>query len=374
MPTTLIKTQPVMAVLVSPVTACNLRKQVVNPRIQLLVDANKEVNNVLYFFSLKQVKLKDRIITGYYWNQRYNAWLQKNFPFPDILYIRGGIMKNYTHTFEELFSIVNHNGKIINHPRFNKWQLYQILNRDPVMKRFLPVTREVNHPEDIKKMLQEFEVVYLKAHLGRKGQNVLRVERISDDCYQCSYQKIEKLSIHTGLTFQSLIESIDQFFCGKSFLIQQSIELMKLEDRLIDMRAELQRNGTGKLQIMGISVRLGKPGSPITTHSNAFRFEDFFIDKMNYPKGKMEVLKLTAHNFLFSIYKYIEKFYGEYVEIGIDFAVDVNGKLWLIEANSQSTKVSLEKAYDSFVLSNAYKNILEYARYVITNSRYDTNH
>jgi hypothetical protein len=51
------------------------------------------------------------------------------------------------------------------------------------------------------------------------------------------------------------------------------------------MRAELQRNGDGSLEIVGISVRYGKPGSPITTHGDAFRFDDFFVKNMGYSKS-----------------------------------------------------------------------------------------
>ncbi len=360
---------PVMAVLVSPWTIHNLRRQIVNPRIKLLVKANEEVNNILYYFSLKDVKLEEEKIVGYYWHSQNKKWLRKEFPLPDILYLRGGIKKQYNHVFEELFNIMNRSGKVINHPRFNKWQLYQIMSKDPVMSSYLPVTREVNQPEDIAKMLQEYKVVYLKSHLGRKGKNVLRVEVLSDGCYQYSYLKNGRSTNQTASSFQSLIDVVTEFFCDKKYLIQQSIELIKFESRLVDMRAELQRNGDGELEIVGISVRLGRPGSPITTHAHAFRFDDFFVYKMHYSKEKMEAFRSTVHEFLFSIYRYIEENYSKYVEIGIDFAIDINEKLWLIEANSQSTKVSLEKAYDGVVLSRAYKNILEYARYLFNNAQ-----
>ena len=360
---------PVMAVMVSPCTIRNLRRQIVNPRIKMLVEANEEVNNILYYFSLKDVKLEEEKIAGYYWHSRDKKWLCEEFPLPNILYLRGGIKRQYSYVFEEMFNIINRSGKVINHPRFNKWQLYQIISKDPVMKSYLPVTREVNQPEDITKMLQEYKVVYLKTHLGRKGKNVLRVEVLSDGCYQYSYSKNGHSTIQTASSFQSLIDVVNEFFYEKSYLIQQAIELIKVENRLVDMRAELQRNGKGELEIVGISVRLGQPGSPITTHAHAFRFDDFFLYKMHYSKEKMEALRWTVHAFLLNIYEYIEENYSKYVEIGIDFAIDINEKLWLIEANSQSTKVSLEKAYDDVVVSRAYKNILEYARYLFNNTQ-----
>lgn len=358
-------TRPVMAVLVSSITILSLRNQIVNPRIRLLVEANQEVNNILYYFSLRQVRFKERKITGYYWNKSYKRWFRQEFPFPDILYIRGGINKRYTQTFEKLLHILNqHNGRVINQQRFNKWQLYQIMSKDPAMNKFLPVTRTVEHSNVIKKMLQEYKIVYLKTHLGRKGQNVLRVEVLSDGSYRYSYFRSDLLTVNTVFGFQALLDAIKGFFNGKSFLIQQAIQLINLQNTLIDLRAELQRNGDGGLEIIGISVRQGRPGSPVTTHGNATRFDDFFVKKIGYSKEQTEALKSAVHEFLFNVYEFIEKNYSDYVEIGIDFAIDANGKIWFIEANSQSTKVSLEKAYGQAVLGRAYKNILEYARYL----------
>ncbi len=354
---------PVMAVLVSPSTIRNLQKQIVNPRIKMLVEANKEVKNILYYFCLKQVTLEGEKITGCYWDSGEKKWLSKEFPYPDILYLRGGIKQQYSHIFEEIYSNVNRRGKVINHPRFNKWQLYEIMSKDPVMKSYMPATREVNQPEDIARMLEDYKVVYLKSHLGRKGKQVLRVETRSDGCYQYSYLNKGQSSIQTAADFQALLEIANEFFRGKSYLVQQSIELMKFDKRLVDMKAELQRNGDGGLEIVGISVRLGKPGSPITTHAHAFKFDYFFRTILGYSKKRIGRLQSDVNEFLFSVYRFIEKNYGEYVEIGIDFAIDKHGKLWLIEANSQSTKVSLEKSYNEKVLSGAYKNILEYARY-----------
>ncbi len=357
--------RPVMAVLVSSISIFSLRNQIIRPRIRLMVEANKEVNNILCFFSLNQVRLNERKITGYYWHSRNNCWMRQEFSFPDILYIRDGIDKRYTQTLVKLCNIVNNNnGRLITHQRFNKWRLYQIMNKDQAMKIYLPVTRTVKQPDDIGKMLQYYKVVYLKSHLGRKGENVLRVEVLPNGGYQYSFYRHELLTVKSVSEFKALLEVVNKFFQGKNFIIQQAIQLLKFKNRFMDMRAELQRNGDGKLEIVGISVRLGQPGSPVTTHGDAFRFDDFFVKKMGYSKEKMDAFRSTVHQFLFSVYEYIDNNYGKYAELGIDFAIDTNEKIWFIEANAQSTKISLDKAYGKAVLFRYYKNIMEYVRYL----------
>lgn len=359
-----------MAVLVNSQTISDFQNQIANTRTQLMVKANKEVNNILYFFSLREVKLKEQKITGCYWHKTNRIWFRQDFPFPDVLYIKCKMENKYTQTFTELCSILTkNNGELITHDRFDKWRLYQIMNQDPVMKSYLPVTKTAQQRDDIKKMLKRYKVVYLKSHVGRKGENVIRVELLPDGGYRYSYYRDGLLTVRSIVGYPSLLKIVNKFFQGKQFMIQQGIELLKFNNKLIDMRAELQRNGNGSLDIVGISVRYGKPGSPITTHGEAFAFDDFFVRNMGYSKRQLETFRFVVQNFLFSVYEYIDNHYGRYAEIGIDFAIDINKNIWFIEANSQSTKVSLIKAYGKKALYRYYKNILEYARYLSDGSK-----
>ena len=48
---------------------------------------------------------------------------------------------------------------------------------------------------------------------------------------------------------------------------------------------------------------------------------------------------------LYKTYRTVEGHYGSLGEIGIDIGLDKSGKLWIIECNPLSAKVSLMKAY-----------------------------
>lgn len=362
--------KPLMAVLVNGQSGTNLQNQRPPRWIRLLAQANMEVKNTLYFFPLRNVNLKEGTIRGYLWHPSRKKWLQRSFSFPDILYIKCRIDKQYLRTFTALCTAVTKNqGRLITHQPFDKWRLYRVLRNDPETKNYLPATRTCKQPEDIKKMLRHYRVVYLKSHFGRKGEHVLRVEVLPGRAYRYSYYRDEQLTVKTVADFSSLLTEVNTFFQGKQFLVQQGIRLIKNKNKIIDMRAEMQHNGSGGLDIVGISVRYGKTGSPVATHGDAYAFEDFFIHHMGYSKEQIEALRNSVQQFLFSIYKYLENNYGEYPEMGIDFALDTNNRLWFIEANSQSTKVSLEKAYGKEALYRHAKNTLDYARYLFQQSR-----
>jgi len=357
--------RPVVAVLLRREILINLQKQINQSWIHYLVEANQVVNNTLYFFSIGDVNLAAKTIKGYYWHQRRQKFVQQDFPLPDVLYVRSGFNKRYTKTYRNLCQEVRKKkGHVITHYTFNKWRLYQVLSQNPVLKKYLPATRTVEQADDIAKMLQKYKTVYLKTHIGRKGESVLRVRTMPDGSYQCSNFRNGQLDIKIVPDFQTLIMEIRNFFQHKKYLIQEGIQLLQFENRPVDLRAEVQYDGDGKVDILGISARLGRPLSPITTHGDACKFEDFFLNYLGYTREQLEKLRADVYVFLTTVYDYLQKNYGRYAEIGIDFAIDPNHHLWFIEANSRSTKVSLQKAYGKAALYKNSKNILNYANYL----------
>lgn len=356
---------PSMGVLVSEFTIYSLRNKVASLPVQLLVEANKQVNLNLYYFSERGINLRERKINGVYWDEQKNIWLPAQFAFPDVLYIRGGIINQEEFNLFRLI-LKNNKAKIINYPGFNKWYLYHIIKKDQSLENYLPVTMIVSKPQDIQKMLLDYKTVYLKPHNGSLGKYVLRVDDLSNEHYLCSYFKHnqKKPIIITINGFQALVDQIYKFFHRRKFFIQQAIDLLKYENRLTDMRAEVQRDGYGNLEIIGISARLAKPNSPITTHGDAVSMDHFFKEMLSYPQERIEEIQSKVREFIFRVYECIERQYGKYAELGIDFAVDKNDRIWFIECNSQSTKQSLIKAYGYEVLFKSCKNVLEYARYI----------
>lgn len=362
--------RPHMAVLLCKKTMNNLRKNIVHHRVGRLVSANKSVKMDLCFFSINDIDLEKEKITAMYWDEEAQCWLEKNCQFPKILYMRGSPGKKNKGTFDEFVKrIISSKGILINYPNFNKFHVYDALKKDISIVQYLPDTVSYQRAIDLKRMLKKYQTVYLKAFIGRQGINVMRVEESPHEGYKYSYYIYnkkggkDKLVVNKTRNFKRLQEVITAFFGKKDFLIQEAIDLIEIGDRKVDMRAEVQRNKMGELEVTGVSVRLGGSNSPITTHSDAYELRFFYEEILKYPKHLFEKVQSEVNEFLVSIYTSIEKCYGEYAEIGIDFAIDKQGHIRFIECNSQSTKVSLEKAYNNDVYQKSYVNILEYAKY-----------
>jgi hypothetical protein len=253
---------------------------------------------------------------------------------------------------------------------FNKGDLYEQLNQDENLRPFLPPTENVENMNEIKSMIRKLGKVYVKARRGRKGTQVMRIEKQTNNSYLYSYSILGRLVRKKVIGLESLEKAINAFFGNKKVIVQQAIDLVTVSsNRLVDFRAELQRNKQGKIDIVGICVRIGRKDSPITTHSEAFRY-DTYLKKLfpSYSIPRINALKNKIKAFLVDVYLGVEKQNGKFGEIGIDFAVDKKGKIWLIECNAQSAKVSIVKAYGTKA-RRAFLNPLEYAKTIANMNR-----
>jgi D-alanine-D-alanine ligase-like ATP-grasp enzyme len=133
------------------------------------------------------------------------------------------------------------------------------------------------------------------------------------------------------------------------------------------MRATVQRDGNGVLDITACPVRVGKAGMPITSTrsgSQVYRFEDFFRKLLNYSNEEINILTEKVNEFLITAYKCIEDSYGTFGEIGIDFAIDKNKNIWFIECNAKPGKDTVYLSYDEDTVKKAFLNPLEYSKYL----------
>jgi hypothetical protein len=337
------------------------------PRLNKLVDANREAKTNLYFFAGEDVDLSRRSVNGTYFNYDTSKWERKEFPLPDVLYVRGGAGKELSKLLDKLDGLGVKRVNPIH--AFNKGDLYALLKNNDNLRRYLPRTKNVENMDEIWKMLERKGAVYVKACRGRKGTKVMRIQKFSKG-YLYSYSILGDLVRKKVDNLKNLQKAITAFFGDRQVIVQQAIDLVKVSDnRLVDFRAEVQRNKNGEIDIVGICVRVGQKNSPITTHSQAYRY-DQYLQRLfpHYSTRKINALKDDIKAFLIDIYSGVEKEYGNFGEIGIDFALDKKGEIWLIECNSQSAKVSIVKAYGDEA-QRVFLNPLEYAKRIANASR-----
>lgn len=352
---------PILGVSVSEQLIQQLLQQQNPTKVMQLTKANEHTGFILCFFSNRDVNMKKRSINGTYFNEKKGVWERKEFGYPNIIYRRNILPKR----FEK--ELLEQKVKPLNYLHgFNKWNVYEQLSKDKDYFQYLPLTFLYNKPNDLSKMFEISNKVYLKALRGGRGKQVIRAIKLSGGAYEYSYFN-NRLFRYKVNSFNDLIKGIVSFFGKRRFLIQQGIDLMTIDDKIVDLRAEVQKNGKGEIIVTAISVRVSQKNAPITTHADIYAFDNFFKDIMHYSEMEIIVLKKRINSFLNITYKAIEKIYGPSGEIGIDIGLDKKGKLWFIECNSRSLKVSFFKAYDQETINQSYQNLLEYGKNIYTN-------
>ena len=368
----MILRRPLVAVFLSQRAISNLKTQQGFFKAAQLVKANRLAGTTLYFFSVDSVNLGQSKIRGVYFDDRNKIWVEKDFPLPDVFYDRVKTVKTYQLTGDEVRKRFDQLGikKINSRGGFNKWELYRLFQSDDNLSKHVPETKYYQNVDDLLSMLERFDKVYLKGCNGSRGKQVLSVAKLLEGGYEVrSY--VDKIVVRYIHDLHKLHSHISSYLSGKHVIIQQAIDLITIDDRIVDFRGELQRNGRGELTITAIPARIGKQYSPISTRGSSYSFEFFFENIMNYSKEETALINSSSEDFLVKIYTLVEQAYGPFGELGIDIGLDKTGKLWFIECNAKSAKVSLYNTTSGETLQRAFLNPLEYAKYICSNPLYN---
>ncbi len=214
--------KPIVAVFVSTrvIDKLKIQKSRRYFRIRKLVEANKTAKTTLYFFSYPDVDFQNLTVNGIYFNSVEKKWKQKKFPFPDVLYDR---VKGKSRTKMRLNYIRQRFQKIgikkinpLDH--FDKWELYQLLEKNDKLRPHLPLTRNLESTEDLKILLEHSRCIYLKACKGSRGKQVMSVKKNSRDSYEYRFYS-EEIVVGEVRDLYALFRVIHAFFLGRKVLV-----------------------------------------------------------------------------------------------------------------------------------------------------------
>lgn len=299
-----------------------------------------------YYFSDENISFEEETIKGITFSPSHNKWQSFLFPMPDIIYDAGIFLsdelkpigrkiRNELRKLPGIKFINNKNG-------LGKWELYEKLSKYKNIKQYLPETIIYTKKDDISLMLSKYNLVFLKSFHGSKGEEVISIEQLHKGIklnYYDSYEeKLKELNLNNIDELQLII---NEFFGDENFVIQQGVPLLKYEDCKFDLRILLQKNEKGIWESSYIQCRIAKKDINITNTSAG---GVSLIYEKAYPVlcDSNDTNKIPDKNKLtevsFKIAGYIEREFGLFGELGLDVAIDINGDIWILEANAKSDK------------------------------------
>lgn len=300
-----------------------------------------------YCISPTSFDLEKELVEGYILDSRSSRWLKRQLPLPQVFYTRSFFPRSYFPNKLWINDV----------PHFDKWSNYQALISSPETASFQPETSLLTL-NTLSKFLLGYNFSYIKNIYGRCGRQVVRVEKRNQH-FTCKAggKKIKREH------FQNLSELYTylQNTLGKELIIQQGILLKRLNNRPFDMRILVQKNIVGHWNITAVSLRIAQPHSIVTNVALGAK-EVVLTPKDKLPFSELSWEKLKE--FSLKSLNVLEENLGSLGEVGLDVALDINGRLWLLEANSQPSSRGYLEATNSEVCKQIFGLPLDYAKYL----------
>ncbi|WP_084031608.1 YheC/YheD family protein [Anaerobacillus arseniciselenatis] len=291
------------------------------------------------FFFINPLIEWDGQFEGYVFDS--GKWIASSLPIPEAVYNRIGSRHfETTEPFKQLSTFLQEeNIPYFNHCFLDKWETHNTLISYPEMHPYLPNTTLFDDYETFIEKLTVNKCIFLKPVFGSQGRQILRIEADKNRYvvyYSAFSQEVRTLFRSSYLLYQRLCDRLN----NQPFIIQEGIDLIPIDDCPLDFRILCIKNSDQKWKVVSSVARIspkerivsniakgGEQKRPIEVLSQ------LFDEKLAYQYVKlMGELAVEAATLISDRY---DELFGE---LGVDIALDKDGKLWIIEVNSKPSK------------------------------------
>lgn len=231
--------------------------------------------------------------------------------------------------------------RYISKPLANKWSMHQLLSENEEIANHLPATVRYTGDKELIKFLKQHRRVYLKPRNGTGGRGIVRLQTMGDADFILQGRDPQRRIIAAQRVNANQISSrLNGWRLEGRYIVQQGIPLTLKDGRVHDFRMLVQKNGRDQWQVTGCAGRVG-PKHSVTSNlhggGSAVPMEALLRRRFS-DQAKINAIKEEAHQLGMNVAQFIENKFGTQCEIGIDLAVDPQGKVWLLEVNPKPSR------------------------------------
>ncbi|MFI8576492.1 YheC/YheD family protein [Rossellomorea aquimaris] len=266
-------------------------------------------------------------------------WELKPLPVPNVIYNRCHSRKvERTPSFEKaLTQSEERNIHVFNSGFLSKDEVYNALKDSPPLVQHMPKT--VQGFDSLEEMLSLYKDVFVKGINGSKGRYIMRIQKRENEfiMYQNSFTSQSPLSFST---YSSLYKKIRSWCNPSSYLVQETIPFLTVEEQPLDFRFLCHLNGKGNWEIVSSVARIASRDQFVANVDQGGRIAKPLpiLQDVFSPKESIRVLNDMKKLCTSSARLLSDTVEGHYAELGIDVGIDESGKPWLIEVNSKPSK------------------------------------
>ena len=200
-------------------------------------------------------------------------------------------------------------------------------------------------PENLERMLKDHTLVYVKPDKGRGGERVVAVQLNKDGRYRVHY----KTHIQDNMTFDAVRAYLAGVMQVKKSIVQQGIKLLRVKSSPIDLRVHIQKP-FNKWEVTGLLLQIAAPGKIVTNLHSGGTLVNFKEGLARAGLKRRKVVKLTDKLIYLGerAAAALNKKYSGLRELGVDFALDQEGRPWILEVNTRPQFPKGDKRVDQY--------------------------
>lgn len=321
----------------------------------------KNVKGLVVVFPLSEVKENAESVRGYAFqpNTRGGKWKEGIYPFPTAIFNRpvaGGGRK-----YRLLDQMTE--GKFFNSRGTGKWEFYSALAKRSETRSLVPYTEKYRDLSQLLKLLDHYQVLYLKRRFGARGYGIIQVRK-KDHAIEVT-KVVKGNQQKNTLTSEEEVKRLFSSLVKKNrYIIQQGVPY-EADGKQVDFRGYLQKDGEGVWHLREFIGRLAKPESVITNLrytekilSGKEALEEFYgldNDQIEQVKRKIEKACILAGESL-------DLYIGHFGDVALDFILDSNERIYFLEVNANYGHSSLRKLKNPMLKELIYKSPMAYAK------------
>ncbi|MDQ0899541.1 glutathione synthase/RimK-type ligase-like ATP-grasp enzyme [Paenibacillus sp. V4I7] len=337
----------------NPLIGIMVTNRISRKRILELYQRYHNLNLKLYAFTPADIRWKEQRIIGL--SLKKGIWKQSSFPFPHVVYNR--CFNKKLVTIERLEKAIGRNKCFNNINFFNKWDLHNLL-KESNLKPYVPDTFLYNEEVNISELLEKYKLIYIKPSYGSMGKSVYRVKLMDNGDIHISLHCLAPRYICRKN--ESIQEKLDGLRL-KKFMVQQGIHMSQLDHQYFDIRVLVQKDILGEWTVSTITCRVAYEQYFNTSMCETIYDIVDILPRLVSPEKINEILR-SLHEISIMAAKEAETHIGSLGELSVDFVLDEQRKLWIIELNGKPQKNIYEKlkCYERKI----YSRPLEYAYFL----------
>ncbi|HCW04581.1 MAG TPA: hypothetical protein DGK91_08675 [Clostridium sp.] len=309
----------------------------------------KKIGGLVYAFSERTIDWKNSTIYGLYYNWNNKKWEYGSFPIPAAIYRRD--FHSRRETIERLMEATK--GKMFNSWRFGKFYLYKHIKKRKTLVEYLPDTEVTVDYRQVKTFIDRVGHVILKPIYLSRGRGICIISKIEEG-FKVSdyrYRDVKEFLLDNDEKLRDFFLENKDFF--DSYLTQRYLEMAKVDGAPYDIRVVMQKNSRERWQCSGVECRVAAKKNLITNISRggyALTLHEALKRSFDVEEKEREKIKEDVYDICFQLCKSLDRLDHHFGEFGIDIALDVQGKPWIIEANVFPSFKGFKKLdYDTYL-------------------------